>query len=56
MKLLSLMSSLRPQSPERKLKWVVIRRQLQQVCEKIDEIPMHLIDAIKTYYISKISI
>lgn len=28
--LLSMMSSLRPQSPERKLKWVVIRRQLQQ--------------------------
>lgn len=31
MKLLSLLGSLRPQSSERKSKWVVIRRQLRQV-------------------------
>ena len=47
-----MMSSLRPQSPERKLKWVVIRRQLQQVCGKIAKIPLHLIDTITIYYIS----
>lgn len=35
MKLLSLLGTLRPQSSERKSKWVVIRRQLRQVRESL---------------------
>lgn len=46
LKLLSLLGSLRPQSSERKTKWVVIRRQLRQVWVKFLNVNLQVINIV----------